>query len=193
MFHRTNKLGSIRTPLHAILVAFCVLLVPDLVFSQVQPEFPTVKPEIRPTRDPADGVTIGEMVVKQQITRRRKEHDELIKRGEEALKLSEDLETSIAGKETLGSQDLEKLQSLEKVVSRIRKDLGGDDEDDIEDSSSKENSARQSIGAALRFLKDSTRTLVDELKRTSRFSISAIAIQTSNSVIRFARFLRLRK
>lgn len=138
--------------------------------------------------------SVGEMVVKQQISRRRKEHEELLKNGEEALKLSEQLESSLTENETLNSQDIIKLQSLEKIVSKIRKDLGGDDDEDIlEDSSSKENSARHSIASAFKFLRESTKSLVDELKRGSRFSISALAIQTSNSVIRFARFLRLKK
>jgi hypothetical protein len=34
---------------------------------------------------------------------------------------------------------------------------------------------------------------VDELKKTTRFSISAIAIQSSNTVLKLVRFLRLRK
>ncbi|MGH9949310.1 MAG: hypothetical protein ACRD6X_19225, partial [Pyrinomonadaceae bacterium] len=137
-------------------------------------------------RDDKDEQTksFGEMVLKQQISRRKKEHDELLERGNEVLKLSQELEDSFSKTESFSQKDLEKLQTLEKAVEKIRKDLGGEGEDkDIEDSSSRENTARQSIGAAFKYLRESTVKLVEELKRTSRFSISAAAIQTSNSVI----------
>ena len=42
-------------------------------------------------------------------------------------------------------------------------------------------------------LKTSTAKLVDELKKTTRFSLSATAIQTSNAVLTVARFMRIRK
>jgi len=183
----------------AVTLSFTILVVaffiaPNQVLGQQADQPLNSKGTSATQRDKDESPSLGEMVVKQQISRRRKEHDELLKRGDEALRLSEELEKSFSVNESLGAPDLEKLEALEKVVSRIRKDLGGgDDEDRLEDSSGKENSARQSIAAGFRFLLDSTRSLVDELKRTSRFSISALAIQTSNTVIRFARFLRIRK
>lgn len=175
-------------------IALGLVILPSVSQGQQSDPPSGTKTNIKPGRDTDESPSVGEMVVKQQISRRRKEHDELLKRGEEALKLSEDLEKSFTANESLGSPDMEKLQALEKVVSRIRRDLGGDDDEDvIEDSSGQENSARQSIASAFRFLRDSTKSLVDELKRTSRFSVSALAIQTSNTVIRFARFLRIKR
>jgi len=41
--------------------------------------------------------------------------------------------------------------------------------------------------------RDATKHLVDELKKTSRYTVSVIAIQSSNSVLRLVRFLRLRR
>lgn len=136
--------------------------------------------------------SIAEMLAKQQIIRRKKEYEELLKRGEEALKLSEDLENSFADGPSLTSQDIQKLQTLEKVASKIRNELGGNDEGE-EDSNSAENEARQTFSSAFKALRTTTQKLVDELKRITRFSVSVIAIQTSNSVIRLARFLRIRK
>jgi hypothetical protein len=175
-------------------VAFLAPLLSIAVFAQNNDAPPSIKVTSRDDKDDQSS-SIGEMVVKQQITRRKKEHDELLKRGEEVLKLSEELETSIAENETLTAQDLTKLQTLEKAVSKIRSDLGGDDDDEkfLDDSNGKETTARQNIASAFRYLRESTKKLVDELKRTSRFSVSAAAIQTSNAVIRFARFLRLKK
>ncbi len=162
-------------------------------FAQV--EIPAARP-LRPgEREDPEAKSLQEMVTKQQISRRKKEHDEMLKKGEEALRISKELETSFEAKDDLSSQDIEKLQELEKLVSKIREELGGKDNDDDDEISAngEENSARKSFGAAFRFLKNSTVRLVDELKKSTRFSISVAAIQASNSVVKFARFLRLKK
>lgn len=139
--------------------------------------------------------SVEELVVKQEISRRKKEYDEMLKRADEALKLSEDLETAFETKHAIAPGDLQKLQTIEKTVSRIREDLGGDDEDDDLpiDSASAEPEATKDVLSAVKYLRKSTAKLVDELKRSTRFSVSVAAIQTSNTVIRFARFLRLKK
>jgi hypothetical protein len=49
------------------------------------------------------------------------------------------------------------------------------------------------IEEAFRYLQSTTVKLVDELKKTTRFSISVIAIQSSNNVLKVIKFLRLRK
>jgi hypothetical protein len=49
------------------------------------------------------------------------------------------------------------------------------------------------VADAVNTLKETTATLFDELKRTSRFSISAAAIQSSNAAIKITRFLRFGK
>ncbi len=177
------------------LIFFIVPLFSISAFGQNESPQP-LKTANRGDKDEQSSSSLGEMIIKQQISRRKKDHDELLKRGDEVLKLSEDLERSFAENETFSAQDISKLQTLEKAVSKIRSDLGGDDDDDekfLDDNSSKETTARQNIVSAFRFLQESTKKLVDELKRTSRFSISAAAIQTSNTVIRFARFLRLKQ
>ena len=135
------------------------------------------------------------MAVKQQISRRKKEHYELLKQGDEALKIADELETSFDKNQTFTSGDIQKLQELEKLANKIRQELGGNDEDDNPEISADgdENHARSSVGAAFAFLRDSTVKLVDELKKSTRFSISVAAIQASNTVVKFARFLRLKK
>ena len=141
--------------------------------------------------------SLTEMVEKQRILRQKKEHDEMLKRGDEALKLSEELEESFKAGADFSQKDLQKLESLEKVVGKIRNELGGDDDDDNEDvwkdSTGPENNARRDVLSAFKFLRDSTAKLVDELKKSSRFSISVAAVESSNAVIRIARFLRLKK
>ena len=179
--------------------SICALLL-CLVFV-IAGQSPSNTPPIRipsadDRKDP-ETQTIDDLVVKQQITRRKKEYDEMLKRGEDALKLSEDLETSFESRDSFSPADLQKLQDLEKVVSKIRDDLGGDKEGDnfeiAADEESSETGAKKDVLSAVKFLRTSTVKLVDELKKSTRFSISVTAIQTSNAVIRFARFLRLNK
>ena len=181
-----------------ILIIFCAAIIAGISFSQpVHAQVVEVPRPLRPgERADPEAKTLQEMVAKQQISRRKKEHDEMLKQGEEALRLSQELETTFEQTESFSDQDRQKLQELEKIVSKIREELGGDDDDDNKSDVSadgNENSARSSIGAAFKFLRTSTIKLVDELKKSTRFSISVAAIRASNSVVKFARFLRLKK
>ena len=126
-----------------------------------------------------------EMLTKKQISKARKDHQEMLERGERARVLADELETSLAGKQQLSAADKKKLSELEKLAARIRKDLGGANDD--EEPEKKPGTLKEAAG----FLAQATRTLVSELEKSSRFSISVVAIQSSNSVIRLARFLRL--
>lgn len=131
-----------------------------------------------------------ELMVKRRLAQQKKQHDEMLKRGAQALKISEDLESSYSKNGGLSAKDRQKLAQLEKIVTKIRNDLGGHD---ANDKDAKTADSPKSLDQAFVYLKSSTEALVSELKRTTRFSISAVAIETSNSVIRLARFLRLRK
>ena len=176
------------------------LIISAFIFAAVaagQTNTPT-KPRltVKEDRDDQTPPSVGEMVEKQRILRQKKEHDEMMKRGDEALKLSEELEESFHEGAGFSQKDLQKLESLEKVVGKIRDELGGDDDDKndvLEDSTGPENNARRDVVSAFKFLRDSTVKLVDELKKSSRFSISVAAVESSNAVIRIARFLRLKK
>lgn len=133
--------------------------------------------------------SVREMVQKQRAAKMRKEHEEMLKRGEEAMELVGELDQSIESTGGLTKADREKLERLEKLASRIRKDLGGDSDgtDRFEAEEKPPVDVRQGFIA----LKESTEKLVKEINRTSRFTISAAAIQTSNAVIKFARFLKI--
>ncbi len=133
--------------------------------------------------------SIREMVEKQRAAKRKKEHEEMLKRGEEAMELIGQLNTSFETAGGLTKDDREKLDRLEKLASKIRDDLGGDGDGD--DRFTAEETPPADVRQGFIALKESTEKLVKELKRTSRFTISAAAIQTSNAVIKFARFLRI--
>jgi hypothetical protein len=132
-----------------------------------------------------------EMLSKQRVEREKKDHEELLKRGDEAAQLTEQLENAFEQTNTLTSKDKQKLETLEKIVVKIRKELGGDDDDGEETVEVKQKPS--TLQEAFNSLKSTTFKLVDELKKGSRFTVSALAIQSSNNVLKLVRFLRLRK
>ena len=137
---------------------------------------------------------VKEMIAKQKAERERKDHEAMLARGEEALRLTKQLENSFATTGELSQQDKLRLESLEKVVAKIRKELGGDDDDsDVGAIQGSEEQRPSNLQEAFKYLQSTTVKLVDELKKTTRFSISAVAIQSSNTVLKLVRFLRIRK
>ena len=128
---------------------------------------------------------IQESLAERRIEQEKKDHEELLKRGEEALKLSADLEKSFAANNKLSSDDRKKLDRLEKLVKKIRSDLGGDDADP-----DAEEQTPSTVQGAVKFIQENTVKLVDELKKTTRYTISAIAIQSSNLLLKAVRIIR---
>ena len=142
----------------------------------------------RPEETPQN---IKETLAKQRIEQEKKEYEELLSRSEEAVKLSEDLEKTFAESKEISSETLKKLEKLEKLVKKIRDDLGGDDDD--EKSEVEEETKPTSVEIAFKKLQEAAVKLYTEVKRSSRYSISVIAIQSSNAVLKIVRFLRFGK
>lgn len=126
---------------------------------------------------------IKESLAKSRIEREEKDYDELLKRGEEALKLGEELEKSFAQNNRFSSDDQKKLDRLEKLVKKIRKELGGDEMEEEENLSTNQN--------AVKMLQSKSVTLFNELKKASRHTISVVAIESSNALIKAVRFLKI--
>lgn len=145
--------------------------------------------------------SIQETLDKQRIAQAKKDHDEMIERGEEALKLSEELEKSLAKSNRITPQEQAKISRLEKIVKKIRKELGGDDDDGatIEDKSEeigeivKIDEKPSALSSAVKKLQSTAAKLVAELKKTTRFSVSVVAIQSSNSLLKILKFIRFSK
>lgn len=174
-----------------LLVFAVVLFAASASLAQIPP---MGDPSPVPSRDPfSQPRNIRESLAKFKAEKSKKEHAELLKRGEEAVELSEQLKLTVESGGQLSASDLEKLESLEKIVTRIRKDLGGNDKGMDEPEGEGEEKDPSSIQEGFRNLWAVTVELGKELKKTSRFTVSAVAIQTSNSVLRLVKFLRLRK
>lgn len=153
------------------------------------------------TRSPSDPLarekedypkTVKEMLIKKRIEQEKKDHDELLKKGDEAVEITDQLEKAFAKNNTLTNEERERLDYLAGLVKKIRKEIGGsDDGDDDSDSPDATSDDRPStLEDAFKALQTTTVKLVDELKKTTRFTISAIAIQSSNSLLRIVRFIR---
>jgi hypothetical protein len=143
---------------------------------------------IAPTRDDEHDrpLSFREQLDKLRIQREKKEFAEMLERGKDAVKASEQLERSFAESGQMTSTELAKLATLEKLIKKIRSDLGGDDDSD-------KNVKYQTLGTAadlVRDIRETTERLFRELNKTSRFSISLGAIQTANYILRTAKFLR---
>jgi hypothetical protein len=149
----------------------------------------------RPRND--DGVAnLREMLARQKTERDKRDYEEMLKRGEEALRLAKQLETSFEQNKGFSSDDRTRLEALEKVVVKIRKELGADEDSETESSAfaqGEDEPKPSNLQEGFKYLQSTTTKLVDELKKTTRFSISVVAIQTSNNVLKLVRFLRLKK
>ena len=139
---------------------------------------------------------LREMLAKQRTERDKKEHQELLERGDSALRLTKQLEAAYAQNGGFSADDRARLEELERTVAKIRKELGAeDDEVPARDpvAPAVEEPRPSNMGEAFGYLKSTTVKLVDELKKSTRFSVSVVAIQTSNTVLKLVKFLRLKK
>jgi len=131
---------------------------------------------------------VREMLFKMRVEKEKKDYEEMLDRGQQALLLSKQIETAYEKNHSLSRSDLDKLGEVEKLVKKVRGELGGGDGDDSDTNSDNP----KDVVDGVKYLTDSTEKLVDELKKTTRFSISAAAIESSNSVLKILQFLRLR-
>lgn len=134
---------------------------------------------------------IQETMAKQRIAREKKEYEELLEKSEEAVLLSEELEKSFAVSNQLSAADRKKLDRLEKLVKKIRSELGGDDDGEQEADNNKQSPSN--IGSAFQTLQKNAAQLFSEIKKSTRYSISVIAIQTSNALLKLVKFIRFGK
>ena len=133
--------------------------------------------------------SIRESMIKMQIAQEKKEHDQMLTRGEEALKLSEQLEKAFSQNGRLTEADYARIENIEKLAKKIRSELGGNDDGEKEAEPAQRRIL--SPAEAVKSLRSMTVSLYDELKKTSRFSISVTAIQSTNALLSITRFLRI--
>jgi hypothetical protein len=136
---------------------------------------------------------IRETLAKQRIEREKKDYDELIQRSEEAAKLSKELEKSFTDSNKLSAEDEKKLDRLEKLVKKIRGELGGDDDGETEPDEKDKTDNPSTMVSAFKTLQTNAAQLFDEIKKSTRYSVSVFAIQTSNTLLKLVKFIRFGK
>lgn len=176
----------------SILKIFPIALIGSLLFAfaasaQISAGGSSILPK---PDDPEMHKTMKEMLAKMQVAEAKKQYGEMLDRGDQAAKLADEIERSAKEHKDFTRQDREKLDGLEKLVKKIRGELGGEDGDVSEDDEkAAKNRPADRIDAAAS-LKELTLKMQDELRKTTRFSISAAAIERTNAVLRMIRFIR---
>jgi membrane-associated HD superfamily phosphohydrolase len=135
---------------------------------------------------------IKETLAKQRIEREKKDYEDLLQKSEEAVKLSQELEKSFNEGNQFSGEDIKKLERLEKLVKKIRSELGGSDDKEFEENNA-ENPKISTLGNALVSIQSSAEKLFDEIKKSTRYSISVVAIQSSNTLLKILKIIRFRK
>ena len=149
---------------------------------------PSGKPD--PTKEDLPG-GIKENLAKQRIKHEKKEFQELVARGEEAAKLGDELSKSWDTAQRFSPEDEKKLDRLEKLVKKIRSELGA--ESDGENKDAVETDKPSTLQIMVKNIKEDTANLLSEIKKISRFTVSVIAIESSNTLLKLVRFLRFKK
>lgn len=130
--------------------------------------------------------SIKEKMLEMKIKNEKEDFEQLIARSEEVVKLTEEIEVSYNEHNKLTNDDKEKLSKVDDLLEKIRKELRADkDKEKVKPP--------KSILSAIQSLREDTVTLLDEIKKTSRHSISVVAIQSTNAVLKLVKFLRFGK
>ena len=177
-----------------IFIAAVFAIGPALSFAQVADNKGSIIPRQNDDDNADHPKSFKETLVKLRIDKEKKDYGEMLERGEEALKLSEELEKAYAHNGRLNTQEITKLITVEKLVKKIRSELGGDDDGSDDNKDERDNfmpAPPLAQGDAVKSFRSTTRKLFEELKKTSRFTVSAAAIQTSNAVLKLAKLLRI--
>jgi hypothetical protein len=107
----------------------------------------------------------------------KKQYDENVARARDASELGHQLSEAFEAKKMMGSDDVKKLDRLEKLTKKIRNEAGGSDTNpDVKDIPAIMAAAVKQIAE----LADDLRTLVE---KTPRHVISASVIDQANKLL----------
>ena len=129
-----------------------------------------------------------EELVKMQIDQNKNEFNNLVARAGTLAKLSNQIKLSFEKHKTLTNEDGKKLKEAQKLLKKIRRELNAKNDD-----KTAQNKQPKSLSHAITSLHKTTSNLLTEMKKVTRHSISVAAIQSSNTILRLVKFLRLKK
>ena len=185
-----SKLKMIVNFIRTIFICFLVIAGNICVSAQIDAASAGGKPNSSKEDYPK---SIKESLAKQRIATEKREFEELLARSEEVAKLSFELEKSFAQNNSLTIEDEKKLNRVEKLVKKIRSEIGAEGISDEELSELENEEKPSNVSSALKALQNTTDRLIAELKKQTRHSVSVIAIQSSNVLLKVIKFIRFRK
>lgn len=189
---KTITLNRVQACARFILFAFAILVCSASLASaqgqQGQPETTPRPPRPQSPITDRDNPSLGsfeeEIRAKRAIKLAEKDHQENLDRARQILELAKDLQTNLKDKSTIDRDSLKKLERLEKLTKKIRKDAGGEDEEvKIVDRPT-------NITGAVNQIAETAESLSKNVHDTPRQVISASMIGTANVLLELIRLLR---
>ena len=178
-----------RTGFYILIFLLCVNAMSVAAHAQFGEQCSHISHLIPPSRSSASEAhneAVRERLLKACIRENKKEFASIVKRSEEIRSLSEKIQESFDESQKLTPESLVEIKRLESLVNSIRKDL--------KIKLVKKNEKKSmSTADAVKSLTTSAIELTDEIKKISRHTVSVVTIKATNSVLRIARFLRLKK
>ena len=129
------------------------------------------------------GKPAEEIMLRAEIRHEEESHKEMVERAGEAAQIGEQILSSYKKNSALGSDDLKKLERLDKLAHKIRSGAGASDDVELEDPPGQ-------LDAAVKRLADASDLLNKSVQKTSRLVISAAVIQHSNELIELIKRIR---
>jgi uncharacterized protein YyaL (SSP411 family) len=130
---------------------------------------------------PSEG--FNDTLRRMQIKRAEEEHKKLVKSSQQAAEIASTLHENSNGTK-LDAKAEKKLKEIEKAAKQIRNNLGGNSED-------KDFVTPKTLDEAIKQLAETSKTLSQQMEKTSRQMISAGVIITSSDVLRLVKILRV--
>lgn len=132
---------------------------------------------------------VRQMLNKLRSEKEKKDYEEMLQRGEEAFRIATQLHGSFEKRGTFNDDDQKRLAELESLLKKIREELGASESGN--DGESEERDLPSDTKGAIEALVQMTWYLSEEIKKSTRFSISVAAIESSNSIMKLIRILKL--
>jgi hypothetical protein len=126
----------------------------------------------------------AELLHRASIRRQEEAHQEMVERAKENTRLGLQLAASVGKGASPQTDELKKLDRMEKLARKIRGDSGGS-----EDGTGLQNLPGD-VSGSVRLLAETSENLLKEVEKTSRLVASATVIKRSNEVISLVRHLK---
>ncbi|MBS1812863.1 MAG: hypothetical protein JST84_32145 [Acidobacteria bacterium] len=129
---------------------------------------------------PSEG--FNDTLRRMQIKRAEEEHKKLVKSSKQAAEIASTLlQNSNGTKLDRGAE--KKLKEIEKAAKQIRNNIGGSNDD-------KDFVVPKTLDDAIKQLEETSKTLSQQMEKTSRQMISATIIVTASDMLRLIKILR---